>query len=80
MQKTSVQETPVELSLRGSGLSVCRCCAPVPLSEDSYGRILNSPGTWSPGPSTSFRLKQQDACTPTLSPDRGKPSDPPAPP
>src|SRR5690606_20151201 len=36
-----------------------------------------SPGTWSPGPSASARLKQQAACIPTLSLACGKQSDSP---
>src|SRR5690606_2098671 len=34
----------------GVGRTACRCCAPVSLAVSGYGRTLNSPGDWSPGP------------------------------
>ena len=60
-----------------SGLSACRCCAPVPLSRYGYGRTLNSSSALSLGQRTNAGLKQQGACTPAPYPDRGKHSDPP---
>src|SRR5690606_22397817 len=68
---------PVSAGVAVVGLSTCRCCAPVPLSGDSYGRTLNSRGGSPPGRTTSAPVKQQGACIPTLSPARGKYSDPP---
>ncbi len=59
------------------GLSACRCCAPVPWSEDRVGRILNSHDSLSPGQTISAVLKQQDACIPTRSSACGKHSESP---
>ena len=70
-------EDVVQVGNALAGLIACRCYAPVPLSSNCYGRDLNSPGTWSPGPSTNARLKQQVACIPTQSLARGKPSESP---
>src|SRR5690606_17422566 len=61
----------------GAGRTACRCCAPVPLAVSGYGRTLNSPGDWSPGPITSVGCKQQSACIPYSDTARGKQSDSP---
>ena len=53
------------------------CCARVPLAIEQSRRPVNSPGTWSPGPSASVWLEQHWACTLDCSMARGQVPDSP---
>ncbi len=68
---------PLGSSAPVSGLTTCRCCAPVPWSVFGYGRALNSRGVLSTGQDTSAPLKQKGACTPYPNTACGKQSEPP---